>query len=168
MHFKHCVILTSDITVRPYSLMCLLLPVPSTEMTSFNYTITHDSFSCFHQAVQRGVQDCPICLNPLGSHNGSSKEDRSVLLLSCSHLFHEPCLQAFELFCHEVKPTCPLCRSHYAKMLVSNQRSGYLLDCLDVIVYIMILIKLLPHCVSTSSNSTIKTVKSHKLYCKLK
>ncbi|KTG46538.1 hypothetical protein cypCar_00002435 [Cyprinus carpio] len=72
------------------------------------------------KAVQRGVQDCPICLNPLGSHNGSSKEDRSVLLLSCSHLFHEPCLQAFELFCHEVKPTCPLCRSHYAKMLVSN------------------------------------------------
>ncbi|XP_016336641.1 RING finger protein 32 isoform X2 [Sinocyclocheilus anshuiensis] len=72
------------------------------------------------KAVQRGVQDCPICLNRLGSHNGSSKEDRNVLLLSCSHLFHEPCLQAFELFCHEVKPTCPLCRSHYAKMLVSN------------------------------------------------
>uniref|UniRef100_A0A673JF96 Ring finger protein 32 n=1 Tax=Sinocyclocheilus rhinocerous TaxID=307959 RepID=A0A673JF96_9TELE len=71
------------------------------------------------KAVQRGVQDCPICLNRLGSNNSSSKEDRNVLLLSCSHLFHEPCLQAF-LFCHEVKPTRPLCRSHYAKMLVSN------------------------------------------------
>uniref|UniRef100_A0A673J551 Ring finger protein 32 n=1 Tax=Sinocyclocheilus rhinocerous TaxID=307959 RepID=A0A673J551_9TELE len=68
------------------------------------------------KAVQRGVQDCPICLNRLGSNNSSSKEDRNVLLLSCSHLFHEPCLQAF-LFCHEVKPTRPLCRSHYAKML---------------------------------------------------
>ncbi|XP_050970781.1 RING finger protein 32 isoform X2 [Labeo rohita] len=68
------------------------------------------------KAVQRGVQDCPICLN----HLGSSKDDRNVLLLSCSHLFHEPCLQAFERFCHEVKPTCPLCRSHYAKMLVSH------------------------------------------------
>uniref|UniRef100_A0A671NJG5 Ring finger protein 32 n=1 Tax=Sinocyclocheilus anshuiensis TaxID=1608454 RepID=A0A671NJG5_9TELE len=48
--------------------------------------------------------DCPICLNHLGSNNSSSKEDRN----------------AFELFCHKVKPTCPLCRSHYAKMLVSN------------------------------------------------
>uniref|UniRef100_A0A672PRR6 Ring finger protein 32 n=1 Tax=Sinocyclocheilus grahami TaxID=75366 RepID=A0A672PRR6_SINGR len=72
------------------------------------------------KAVQRGVQDCPICLKRLGSNNSSSKEDRNVILWSCSHLFHEPCLQAFELFCHEVKPTCPLCRSHYAKMLVSN------------------------------------------------
>uniref|UniRef100_A0A9J7YXH4 Ring finger protein 32 n=1 Tax=Cyprinus carpio carpio TaxID=630221 RepID=A0A9J7YXH4_CYPCA len=56
-------------------------------------------------AVQRGVQDCLICLNHLGSNNSLSKEDRNVLLLSCSHLFHEPCLQAFELFCHEVNPT---------------------------------------------------------------
>lgn len=71
------------------------------------------------KAVQRGVQDCPICLNHLTSHNGSSKENRNILLLSCSHLFHEVCLQAFELFCQEVKPTCPLCRSHYHKMLVA-------------------------------------------------
>ncbi|KAI7814903.1 RING finger protein 32, partial [Triplophysa rosa] len=70
------------------------------------------------KAVQRGVQDCPICLNHLNSQNGLSKGGRNVLLLSCSHLFHEPCLEAFELFCQEVKPTCPLCRSHYAKMLV--------------------------------------------------
>ncbi|XP_055063050.2 RING finger protein 32 [Misgurnus anguillicaudatus] len=65
------------------------------------------------KAIQRGVQDCPICLNHL-----NSKEGRKVLLLSCSHVFHEPCLQAFEFFCQEVKPTCPLCRSRYAKMLV--------------------------------------------------
>ncbi|KAI2662516.1 RING finger protein 32 [Labeo rohita] len=76
----------------------------------------HYRLSILTYAVQRGVQDCPICLN----HLGSSKDDRNVLLLSCSHLFHEPCLQAFERFCHEVKPTCPLCRSHYAKMLVSH------------------------------------------------
>ncbi|XP_051572982.1 RING finger protein 32 [Myxocyprinus asiaticus] len=70
------------------------------------------------KAVQRGVQDCPICLNSLNTHNCMSKDGRNVLLLSCSHLFHEPCLQAFELFCQEVKPTCPLCRSRYTKMLV--------------------------------------------------
>ncbi|TRY98862.1 hypothetical protein DNTS_016661 [Danionella cerebrum] len=52
------------------------------------------------KAAQRGVQDCPICLN----HLDSSREGRSVLLLSCSHLFHEPCLLAFELFCQELKP----------------------------------------------------------------
>ncbi|XP_016336633.1 RING finger protein 32 isoform X1 [Sinocyclocheilus anshuiensis] len=88
--------------------------------TSVSEMEEKDWLEAQEKAVQRGVQDCPICLNRLGSHNGSSKEDRNVLLLSCSHLFHEPCLQAFELFCHEVKPTCPLCRSHYAKMLVSN------------------------------------------------
>uniref|UniRef100_A0A672RZ52 RING-type domain-containing protein n=1 Tax=Sinocyclocheilus grahami TaxID=75366 RepID=A0A672RZ52_SINGR len=94
--------------------------------TSVSEMEEKDWLEAQEKAVQRGDQDCPICLNRLGSHNGSSKEDRNVLLLSCSHLFHEPCLQAFELFCHEVKPTCPLCRSHYAKMLVSNYRDQYI------------------------------------------
>uniref|UniRef100_A0A671NLF9 Ring finger protein 32 n=1 Tax=Sinocyclocheilus anshuiensis TaxID=1608454 RepID=A0A671NLF9_9TELE len=57
---------------------------------------------------------CDNAATPSPTHTGMS------FLWSCSHLFHEPCLQAFELFCHKVKPTCPLCRSHYAKMLVSN------------------------------------------------
>ncbi|XP_036451918.1 RING finger protein 32 [Colossoma macropomum] len=60
------------------------------------------------KAVQRDVSDCPICLTPLHSPSG-----RRVLLLSCSHLFHEPCLQAFERFCVEGTATCPLCRRHY-------------------------------------------------------
>ncbi|XP_072543138.1 RING finger protein 32 [Salminus brasiliensis] len=59
------------------------------------------------KAVQRDVSDCPICLSPL------HVSGRRVLLLSCSHLFHEPCLQAFESFCPEGNPTCPLCRCGY-------------------------------------------------------
>ncbi|KAG1943189.1 RING finger protein [Pimephales promelas] len=69
--------------------------------TSVSVMEDKDWLEAQEKAVQRGVQDCPICLNRLSSHNGSSKEDRNVLLLSCSHLFHKPCLQAFELFCQE-------------------------------------------------------------------
>ncbi|KAL2085599.1 hypothetical protein ACEWY4_018919 [Coilia grayii] len=75
------------------------------------------------QAVQRETRDCPICLTSLwpeeprrGTRRG--REPRRVLLLSCSHLFHQPCLEAFELFCPETRPTCPLCRAAYSKRLL--------------------------------------------------
>ncbi|XP_012300746.2 RING finger protein 32 isoform X2 [Aotus nancymaae] len=48
------------------------------------------------------MQPCPIC-----------KEDfelRPQVLLSCSHVFHRACLQAFEKFTN--KKTCPLCRKN--------------------------------------------------------
>ncbi|XP_030635010.1 RING finger protein 32 [Chanos chanos] len=70
------------------------------------------------KAIQRDVVDCPICLTPLASPHSGSATRRPVLLLSCSHLFHQPCLQAFELFCLEGRPTCPLCRAHYSTKLV--------------------------------------------------
>ncbi|KAI4885004.1 hypothetical protein NFI96_025668 [Prochilodus magdalenae] len=65
------------------------------------------------KAIQRDVLDCPICLTPLHSSRDALMPGRRVLLLSCSHLFHEPCLQAFERFCMERTVTCPLCRCHY-------------------------------------------------------
>ncbi|KAL7876685.1 hypothetical protein AOLI_G00116480 [Acnodon oligacanthus] len=65
------------------------------------------------KAVQRDASDCPICLTPLQSSSAGLTAGRRVLLLSCSHLFHEPCLQAFERFCVEGTATCPLCRRHY-------------------------------------------------------
>ncbi|XP_041923230.1 RING finger protein 32 isoform X2 [Alosa alosa] len=80
------------------------------------------------QAVQREMQDCPICLTPLcppcsgpdGHRPGPrrGRVTRHVLLLSCSHLFHQPCLEAFELFCPETRPTCPLCRAAYSKRVL--------------------------------------------------
>ncbi|XP_037401557.1 RING finger protein 32 isoform X2 [Pygocentrus nattereri] len=65
------------------------------------------------KAVQQDASDCPICLTPLQSSSAGLAAGRGVLLLSCSHLFHEPCLQAFERFCVEGTATCPLCRRHY-------------------------------------------------------
>ncbi|XP_029776878.1 RING finger protein 32 isoform X2 [Suricata suricatta] len=46
------------------------------------------------------MQPCPICREEF--------ELRPQVLLSCSHVFHRACLQAFEKFTN--KKTCPLCR----------------------------------------------------------
>jgi hypothetical protein len=51
---------------------------------------------------------CPICIMPFIHH--------SEILLSCTHIFHSPCLQSFEKFTQKNKKTrfCPLCREpHY-------------------------------------------------------
>ncbi|KAJ8376780.1 hypothetical protein SKAU_G00073600 [Synaphobranchus kaupii] len=71
------------------------------------------------KAARQEARDCPICLAPLCVGTGGAEEARrSVLLLSCSHLFHLCCLEAFESFCPEGRPACPLCRSLYRKRLV--------------------------------------------------
>ncbi|KAL1006804.1 hypothetical protein UPYG_G00077360 [Umbra pygmaea] len=78
------------------------------------------------KVIQRDIRDCPICLNTLCSPRLATEARTATLqcshsrtvLLSCSHLFHQPCLEAFEAFCLEGRPTCPLCRSHYYKILV--------------------------------------------------
>ncbi|NXU54798.1 RNF32 protein, partial [Turnix velox] len=71
------------------------------------------------QAFRQEIFDCPICITPLGPacfSSGSSQQfARQVVLLSCSHLFHHPCLQAFEAFSLGERHVCPLCRSHYQK-----------------------------------------------------
>ncbi|XP_010639845.1 RING finger protein 32 [Fukomys damarensis] len=46
------------------------------------------------------AQPCPICKEDFKLH--------PQVLLSCSHVFHRVCLQAFEKFTN--KKTCPLCR----------------------------------------------------------
>ncbi|TNN73385.1 RING finger protein 32 [Liparis tanakae] len=77
------------------------------------------------QVVQRGVWDCPICLTalcslslPPGGGPSSHRPRRRTALLSCSHLFHELCLEAFEAFSIQSRPSCPLCRSVYHKKLI--------------------------------------------------
>ncbi|KAF3836610.1 hypothetical protein F7725_029168 [Dissostichus mawsoni] len=42
---------------------------------------------------------------------------QTPVMLSCSHLFHQICLEAFESFSTESRPSCPLCRSVYCKKL---------------------------------------------------
>ncbi|MCJ8731994.1 hypothetical protein PDJAM_G00205740 [Pangasius djambal] len=66
------------------------------------------------KAVQRDTRDCPICLTPLRSAHSSAP----VVLLSCSHLFHQSCLSASEDFRQEGGATCPLCRCHYVSVPV--------------------------------------------------
>uniref|UniRef100_UPI003AB0A279 RING finger protein 32 n=1 Tax=Centroberyx gerrardi TaxID=166262 RepID=UPI003AB0A279 len=77
------------------------------------------------QAIQRDVWDCPICLTALCSpsrgteaQRSTHRQSRRTVLLSCSHLFHQLCLEALEAFCVDSTPTCPLCRSAYDKRLI--------------------------------------------------
>ncbi|XP_056869719.1 RING finger protein 32 [Takifugu flavidus] len=77
------------------------------------------------QVIQRDVWDCPICLTalcspglPAEAETSQPPRGRRLVLLSCSHLFHQPCLEAFEAFSIQTRPPCPLCRSAYHKKLI--------------------------------------------------
>eukprot|EP01060_Flectonema_neradi_P023428 TRINITY_DN31687_c0_g1_i1.p1 TRINITY_DN31687_c0_g1~~TRINITY_DN31687_c0_g1_i1.p1 ORF type:complete len:323 (+),score=59.57 TRINITY_DN31687_c0_g1_i1:15-983(+) len=68
-----------------------------------------------HQLITRGMSDCSICMTSLLPNDESARE---VLLLSCSHCFHAPCLLSFEQYDQTIdsEPAdkkCPLCRSAY-------------------------------------------------------
>uniref|UniRef100_A0A3B4YCA6 Ring finger protein 32 n=1 Tax=Seriola lalandi dorsalis TaxID=1841481 RepID=A0A3B4YCA6_SERLL len=52
------------------------------------------------------------------AHSAESEQRRRTVLLSCSHLFHQLCLEAFEAFTADSRPSCPLCRSVYHKKLI--------------------------------------------------
>jgi hypothetical protein len=62
---------------------------------------------------------CPICLQELaGSAAPVVREHqaRSLVLLSCSHVFHAQCLLSFEDFnVDEWRRSCPVCRAAYVK-----------------------------------------------------
>ncbi|XP_075684816.1 RING finger protein 32 [Rhinoderma darwinii] len=71
------------------------------------------------QAVRHEILDCPICIMPLCPNNEEqrSRSNRTAVLLSCSHVFHRACLQAFEEFSVGECLVCPLCRSPYQKKM---------------------------------------------------
>lgn len=91
------------------------------------------------RVAARGDIDCPVCLGPIigcaslghgGCSSSSANDDKNcgqshcavfrterLALLSCSHVFHERCLAAFEAFAlSPTARTCPVCRSQYSKM----------------------------------------------------
>ncbi|XP_009682220.2 RING finger protein 32 [Struthio camelus] len=78
------------------------------------------------QALRQEIFDCPICIMPLSPtihppciFSGNSNQfSRQTVLLSCSHLFHHTCLQAFEEFSLGERHVCPLCRSYYQKKIL--------------------------------------------------
>lgn len=63
------------------------------------------------RASSRTKDDCPICISPLG-------EPKSVVLTSCSHLFHGRCLISFEEFSQ--RKECPLCRERYKRISLTK------------------------------------------------
>ncbi|XP_063780902.1 RING finger protein 32 isoform X2 [Pseudophryne corroboree] len=71
------------------------------------------------QAVRQEIFDCPICIMPLYHNNEEHRSHRPAVLLSCSHMFHHACLQAFEDFSVGEFHVCPLCRSPYQKKIFS-------------------------------------------------
>lgn len=45
---------------------------------------------------------------------------RQTVLLSCSHVFHETCLEMFEELSMETNSSCPVCRSKYQKRVLQT------------------------------------------------
>ena len=89
------------------------------------------------QAVVRGELDCAICLTSLETMDSdstscsaeheiskSSLQQASIcrknrILLSCSHVFHNTCLSAFEEFTiDKTNFVCPVCRTAYQKKVI--------------------------------------------------
>jgi RING-type zinc-finger len=62
-------------------------------------------------ARQRGTDSCPICLQAIRVPAAFvTRLRKPLLLLDCSHVYHESCLQSFQR-CGRVD--CPECRSEY-------------------------------------------------------
>lgn len=55
-----------------------------------------------------------------GDLNSNQLLWKQKALLSCSHVFHQTCLQAFEDLAEgERRYTCPVCRAHYQKKILN-------------------------------------------------
>lgn len=91
-------------------------------------------------AEDRGLCDCPICMTSLKRSKKNNSSDsfvnnnqpqspasrKQVALLSCSHVFHETCIEAFENFTQNgvnilpVVFTCPVCRAGYNRKRIQD------------------------------------------------
>lgn len=63
-----------------------------------------------------GGNDCPICMS------GVSCGEKCSVVLSCSHVFHRKCLDAFESFNIYEVLLCPMCRDPYLKCPIEHRR----------------------------------------------
>ncbi|KAI9193155.1 uncharacterized protein BJ171DRAFT_303707 [Polychytrium aggregatum] len=70
----------------------------------------------YQVALDRDMWDsnCTICLGPIRPR-AHSKRPKRLALTSCSHVFHEPCLESFERFADAGSRVCPVCRSPYQR-----------------------------------------------------
>eukprot|EP00002_Diphylleia_rotans_P038098 TRINITY_DN8608_c0_g1_i6.p1 TRINITY_DN8608_c0_g1~~TRINITY_DN8608_c0_g1_i6.p1 ORF type:complete len:247 (+),score=15.52 TRINITY_DN8608_c0_g1_i6:129-869(+) len=60
-------------------------------------------------ALERDVHECPICIGAF------SESKRPISVLSCTHVFHTACIDAFERYSTEEHHSCPVCRGPYKK-----------------------------------------------------
>lgn len=59
----------------------------------------------------RGKDSCPICIQHIGLPILlNDTPQKSLLLLNCSHVYHEACLNSFKQFGRD---DCPVCRKIY-------------------------------------------------------
>ena len=90
-----------------------------------------DAFWSKILATARGREDddCAICLCELrgpadegddrsSTNLSSSSTARRLVLLNCTHVFHEPCLSAYENFNVYDVQLCPTCRTAYRKRVM--------------------------------------------------
>ncbi|XP_046847156.1 RING finger protein 32-like [Xenia sp. Carnegie-2017] len=94
---------------------------------SFKVLSDMDWEKVYAKANERLHSDCPICFTAfhssdiVGQLESSKKSEttvefsRPIILLSCSHVFHKQCLEAFELLSLASLHVCPVCRSPYYK-----------------------------------------------------
>ncbi len=84
---------------------------PKTSSSSSSYKVLFDWKDIDEKMLIRQEVNCPICMMPFRHMNEA--------LLSCTHIFHAPCLRSFEKFTlkNDNRRFCPLCResNYYAK-----------------------------------------------------
>jgi hypothetical protein len=54
-----------------------------------------------------------------GSEGRKRPRLKAIALLSCTHVFHDPCLRSFELYNKSEVPLCPMCRRAYEKKILT-------------------------------------------------
>lgn len=74
------------------------------------------------QAKRRRNADCAICMSGV-----CKNRNRRVVLLSCSHMFHQRCIMMLEQFVEETRshPLCPMCRCPFEKRLLSRDCDAF-------------------------------------------
>ncbi|KRX06004.1 hypothetical protein PPERSA_01082 [Pseudocohnilembus persalinus] len=71
------------------------------------------------RAIERNEPDCAICYNSLLDKT----KKKQLYLLSCTHVFHANCLNAFERYNLNTGHECPVCRQEYEKVILKNQNT---------------------------------------------
>ncbi|XP_059174207.1 RING finger protein 32-like isoform X2 [Physella acuta] len=72
-------------------------------------------------AVEHSRESVPFKPNPLASSTKMmATRARSTVLLSCTHVFHTTCLRTLEeLAMADLRNTCPVCRAHSQKKVIT-------------------------------------------------